>query len=82
MAIVEDLLFTLTWCSPEESMPEPKERVIILLRNGSRHQFATFNKQNGTFINAGGTQFYPHQVKFWLSVKALPALPYTEEPGD
>jgi len=78
MAIVEDMLFTLTWQTPENS-PEHGERTIIVLKGSERHQFASWNKQSRVFTNAGGTQFKPSAIKFWLSVKALPALPYTEE---
>lgn len=62
------------WLSPEVA-PEHGERVIIVLKNGHREQFASWNSQSGVFTNAGGTQFKPNVVKFWLSLKALPPQP-------
>lgn len=65
---------TYSWESPFNP-PKPGERVIIVLKNGHRFQFATWNSQSGVFTNAGGTQFKPDVVKFWLSLKALPPQP-------
>ncbi len=66
---------TFAWNFPFESLPEPKERVIIVLKNGGREQFCTWNSKSEVFTNAGGTQFKPEVVKFWLSLKALPPMP-------
>lgn len=64
-----------TWILPNEGLPDHRERVIIVLKNGNREQFATWNDQSGVFTNAGSTQFKPEYVKFWLSLKALPPQP-------
>jgi hypothetical protein len=63
-----------TWNFPTEQ-PRSKERVIIVLKNGGREQFATWNDQSRVFTNAGGTQFKPDVVKFWISISALPPQP-------
>jgi hypothetical protein len=64
-----------TWNLPNEALPNHRERVIIVLKNGHREQFATWNAQSRVFTNAGGTQFQPEQVKYWLSLTALPPQP-------
>lgn len=64
------------WCEPKKYLPEwHGERVIIVLKNGNREQFATWNSQSGVFTNSGGTQFKPEQVKCWLPTSALPPIP-------
>jgi hypothetical protein len=63
------------WHLPNDAEPDHRERVIIVLKNGHREQFATWNKASEVFTNAGGTQFKPEHVKFWLSMKALPPQP-------
>lgn len=64
-----------TWRLPNEETPNHKERVIIVLKNGHREQFATWNGHSEVFTNAGGTQFKPEVVKFWISINALPPQP-------
>lgn len=63
------------WQNPSHFLPLEKERVIIVLKNGNREQFATWNNQSGVFTNSGGTQFKPEQIKCWLPTSVLPPIP-------
>lgn len=71
----------MSWLSPNNP-PLHGERVIILVKHGTREQFATWNNQSKVFTNAGGTQFKPEQIKLWLPLSALPKVEGTLTEND